>query len=126
MNESKFHGSVHYQEAKDKIFIKALGLPASLLKSVKMCFNKHLNIQFILHKEIDITKLPAVNFHIERKYHSGGVQMIDKIECRLTGLPKPKPKITEKANLSESHARTQSNERNNQKNQIIIHSVLFL
>ena len=67
MNESKFHGSVHYQEAKNKIFLKALGLPASLLKSVKMCFNKGLNIQFILHKEIDITKLPAVNFHIERK-----------------------------------------------------------
>ena len=46
------------------------------------------------------------------KYHSGGVQMIDKIECRLTGLPKPKPKTTEKANPSESHARTQYNERN--------------
>ena len=31
MNESRFHGTINYTEAKEKIFTKALGLPTEIL-----------------------------------------------------------------------------------------------
>ena len=82
MNESTFRGTINYTEAKDKIFNKRLGLPTTLLSTVRMTFNKYPSVHFKLNKDIDITKLPNESFNIERKYHSGGILMTDKISCK--------------------------------------------
>ena len=58
-----------------------------------MTFNKYPPIHFKLNKELDITTLHDQNFYIERKYHSGGVQMVDIIHCPILGIPKPQATI---------------------------------
>ena len=60
--------------------------------------HKNPTIHFKLKKEIDITTISSQDFYIERKYHSGGMLMTDKIQCRIIGFPKTKPSINIRAN----------------------------
>ena len=117
MNECRFHGVINYTEAREKIFINALNLSPNLLGSVRMTYHKCPTIHFKFKKDIDVSNLPNQGFYIERKYHSGGMQMSDRIQCRIVGLPKPKPKPGSEINtgVSNIHARNDQNERREDK-----------
>ena len=59
MNDSKFYGVINYTEAKEKIFVKALGLPINILSAVRMIYLKHPAVQFKLKNEIHISNSPS-------------------------------------------------------------------
>ena len=88
INGRVFSGTITYSEAREKIFIESLGLPATLLHSYKMSFNKCRSISFKLNEQIDLEPLPGkVNFTIERHLQSGDPQVTDvKIHCKITFL----------------------------------------
>ena len=103
INKSTFRSTINYTEAKEKIFIKGLGLSQSLLSSVKMTFNKHPSVHFKLKKGIDITTLPNPNFNIERKYHSAGTLITDVIQCKVMGMPRKNEGHINKTNTNTKH-----------------------
>ena len=117
MNESKFHGVINYTEAKEKIFVKALGLPINILSAVRMIYLKHPAVQFKLKNEIDISNLPS-KLTIERKFHSGGILMTDKIHCQVLGIPKPEQVSANRMymnNINRREAKSQNQQQSKPK-----------
>ena len=87
INGRAFSGTITYTEAREKIFIQSLGLPATLLHSYKMSFNKCRSISFKLTEQIDVETLAdKVNFSIERRYQSREQEVTDVIKCRILGI----------------------------------------
>ena len=117
INQSKFHGIINYNEAKEKIFNKALGLPTDILGSVRMSYHKHPTIQFLLKKDIEITTLQE-KFVVERKYHSGGELMTDTIHCQIVGMPKSQETINKPYTRTTSNGKQGNETRKNQNRYI--------
>ena len=115
LNESAFRSTINYTEAKGNIFQNGLALPTNLLSSVRMTFNKYPAIHFKLNKEIDVNTIVNPIFAIEGRYHSGGIFIIDKIQCKVVGLPKINPITTPRPDTrpeTRSHAQSHSNHAN--------------
>ena len=57
INGGQFKGKITLSEAREKIFIEKLGLPANLLHSFKMNFGKFRSVSFKLNEQIDVDDL---------------------------------------------------------------------
>ena len=53
INGVHFKGSITYKEATTRIFTEALGLPRTLLHSIKMSYDKVRMVMFKLNNQID-------------------------------------------------------------------------
>ena len=91
LNDEEFKGTVTYTEAKEKIFMEALGLNADLLHSLKFGFSKCRTVTFKLKHQINVDELLRVSsFSIWRNYWSGDTETSDELHCRLLGVRAPK------------------------------------
>ena len=69
INGGQFKGTITLSEAREKIFVGKLGLPADLLHSFKMNFGRFRSVSFKLNKQIDINELAdSESFDFERQY----------------------------------------------------------
>ena len=72
INGGQFKGTITLTEAREKIFIEKLGLPANLLHSFKMNFGKFRSVSFKLNEQIDVDDLAdKESFEFSRQYMSG-------------------------------------------------------
>ena len=65
LNDTDFKGTITYSEAKERIFIEALGLSADLLHSLKFGYSSCRTITYNLKNQINVDDLARVsNFSI--------------------------------------------------------------
>ena len=71
INDLDFKGLVTFEEARVKIFMQALGLPAILLHSIKMNYDKVRTTSFKLANQINFEDLTGhEEFTFQREYAS--------------------------------------------------------
>ena len=88
LNDQAFRGTISYTEARDKIFMEKLGLPADLLHSMKMNYGTTRSVSFKLSNQIDITMLkPHEKFSIQRSFMNGQNTQVNEIHCQILGIP---------------------------------------
>ena len=80
-----------------------------------MSFNKYPSVHFKLNKEIDTSNIPNREFEIERRYHSGGTLITDKILCKVMGIAKFKINPLKAPTVSNEQKKIPANQSNKLK-----------
>ena len=89
-NDEDFKGTITYSEARDEIFVGALGLDISILHSLKFGFINCRTVTYKLKKQINIDDLTrAAKFSFKRKVWSGETEVSDELHCKLLGVRTP-------------------------------------
>ena len=78
INDVHFKGSITYKEATTRIFTEALGLPRTLLHSIKMSYDKVRMVMFKLNNQIDLEELSDKrDFKFERIFMTGETEVTE-------------------------------------------------